>query len=96
LSSFTEITSPTRIPLKFTLPPVAQGPAAGPSKTMRSGLRRLGGVQALEPQHKAKSGGDHRQGEGSDQNEVRPAVSIQTNSGTDKTSPRKPAQDASP
>jgi len=40
LSSFTEITSPTLIPLKFTLPPLRK-PAAGPSKTMRRGLRAL-------------------------------------------------------
>src|SRR5438034_1949010 len=40
LSSFTEITSPTRIPLKLTLPPLRR-PAAGPSNTMRNGLRAL-------------------------------------------------------
>ena len=40
LSSFTEITSPTRIPLKLTLPPLRR-PAAGPSKMMRKGLRAL-------------------------------------------------------
>src|SRR6202034_2413723 len=40
LSSFTEVTSPTLIPLKLTLPPLRR-PAAGPSKTMRSGLRAL-------------------------------------------------------
>src|SRR4030081_715775 len=40
MSSFTETTSPTLMPLKFTLPPL-RIPAAGPSKTMRSGLRAL-------------------------------------------------------
>ncbi len=40
LSSFTETTSPTRIPLKLTLPPLRR-PAAGPSNTTRKGLRCL-------------------------------------------------------
>ena len=40
LSSFTDITSPTLMPLKLTLPPLRK-PAAGPSKTMRRGLRAL-------------------------------------------------------
>ena len=40
LSSLTEITSPIRIPLKLTLPPLRR-PDAGPSNTMRIGLRGL-------------------------------------------------------
>src|ERR1700676_362848 len=40
LSSFTETTSPIRMPLKLTLPPLRR-PDAGPSKMMRIGLRAL-------------------------------------------------------
>ena len=40
LSSLTEMTSPIRIPLKLTLPPLRR-PEAGPSNTMRIGLRAL-------------------------------------------------------
>ena len=40
LSSFTDITSPIRMPLKLTLPPLRR-PVAGPSKMTRSGLRAL-------------------------------------------------------
>ena len=40
LSSFTDTTSPIRIPLKLTLPPLRR-PDAGPSKITRKGLRCL-------------------------------------------------------
>ena len=40
LSSFTDMTSPIRIPLKLTLPPLRR-PDAGPSNTTRKGLRSL-------------------------------------------------------
>jgi hypothetical protein len=40
LSSFTDITSPILIPLKFTLPPLRR-PEAGPSNTTRKGLLSL-------------------------------------------------------
>ena len=43
---------------------------------------RLGGVEALEPEHKAERGGNHRQRERSDQDEIRPRFH-QTNSGTE-------------
>jgi len=43
---------------------------------------RLGGVEALEPHHKAERRGDHRQRERSDQDVIRPRFH-QNNSGTE-------------
>jgi hypothetical protein len=46
------------------------------------GAARLGGVQALEPQHEAECRRDHRQGEGADQHIVRAGLHqlLRTNS----------------
>jgi len=65
--------------VKLTLPPLRR-PAAGPSNTIRSGLRAWWWAR-LEPEHKAERRGNHCQRERSNQDEVRPRSICSVNSG---------------
>ena len=62
LSSFSDTTSPTRMPAKFTLPPLRR-PEAEPSKITRNGDLLVDAGEFLVGEERAERPGDQRQGQ---------------------------------